>query len=106
MDNRKRQPLRGRAVRPLQFICAQVIGDHGVYADAKADGDGVDEVLDGIHQRQRGHGVLADAGDEVAVHDVVKRVDQHGNHHGQRHGNQQREYGPFLHKTIVHRHAS
>ena len=103
VDQRERQPLRGGAVGAFQLVRTQMIGDHGVDADAEADGHGVDEVLDGKHQRERRERILADAGDKVAVDDVVERVDQHGDHHRQRHGDQQREHGPFLHKAVVHR---
>ena len=80
----------------------QVQGDHGVDADTKADGDGVGKVLDGVYQREGGHGVLADLRHKQAVHDVVQGVDQHGDHVGQRHGQQQRQHGAFFHKGIVH----
>ena len=82
--------------------CAQIQRDHGIDADTEADGDGVGKILDREHQRQRGHGVLADAGHEQAVHNVVQTVHQHGNDIGQRHGYQQRQHRFFFHKGLVH----
>ena len=81
---------------------AKVQRDHGIDADAKADGNGVGKVLDGEHQRQGRHGVFADAGHKQAVHDVVQAVHQHGDDVGQRHGHQQRQHRFFFHKGFVH----
>ena len=47
---------------------AAVQGNEGIDAHAEADGNGVDQVLHRKHQRQRRHGLLADAGHEKAVH--------------------------------------
>ena len=81
----------------------QVIGDHRVGADGKADGHGVDQILHRVDQGQGGHGVLADLGHIVAVHDVVQRRHHHGQHHRQRHGQHQRQDGPRFHKALLHR---
>lgn len=98
-----KEALRGGGVRLFLVLRAEVIGDHGVCADGKADGDRVDEVLDRIDQGEGRHGVLADAGDVVAVHDVVERGHGHGEHHGERHGQHQRQDGPVLHEGLLQR---
>ena len=86
----------------LTVACAEMQRDHGVDADAKADGNGVGKILDGEHQRQGGHGILTDARHKQAVHNVVQAVHQHGNDIGQRHGHQQRQHRFFFHKSLVH----
>ena len=70
-------------VRLLFFLRAKMVGDHGVGADGKADGHGIDQVLDRENERESRHGVLADSGDIVAVHDVIQRCDHHGQDHRQ-----------------------
>ena len=73
-----------------------------VDADAKADGDGGKQVLDGEDEGERRHGVLADLRHKQAVYDIIKGVDQHRDDVGQGHGDQQREDRPLFHKGIVH----
>ena len=89
-------------IRLFAVTRAEVERDLRVDADAKTNGDGIDEVLDRVDQRKGRHGVLANAGDEQAVHNVVQRVDQHRDDVGQGHGEQQREHRPGFHKGIVH----
>ena len=73
-----------------------------VDADAKADGDGGKQVLDGEDEGECRHGVLADLRHKQAVYDVIKGVDQHRDDVGQGHGDQQREDRPLFHKGVVH----
>ena len=101
VQQRKHHAVGGGGVGLGVLTRAAVQGNEGVDAHAEADGDGVDQVLHRKHQRQRRHGLLADAGHEKAVHNVIKGVYHHGNHHGQRHGHKQREYRPLFHKLIV-----
>ena len=63
---------RGVPLTVFAVARAQIQRDHGVDADAKADGNGVDQILQGIHQGQRRHSVLADAGHKVAVYNIIK----------------------------------
>ena len=98
----QRNSLGGRGVRPAAVSGPQSDGDDRVDAHAEADGHGIDEVLNRVHQREGSHGLLADFGYKEAVHDVVQGVDQHGQHHGQGHRGQEGEDGPLLHKCLAH----
>ena len=81
----------------------QAEGHQCIDADAKADGNGVEQVLHREDQREGRHGGFVDAGHKQAVHNVVQRVDQHGNDIGQRHRHQKREDRALFHKGVVHR---
>ena len=98
----QRHAVGGGSLGLFVVTRAKVQCDHGVDANAKANGNGVGKVLDGIHQTEGSHGILTDAGHEQAVHDVVQAVHQHGDHVRQRHGYQQRQHRFFFHKGLVH----
>ena len=98
----QRHTVGGGSLGLFVVARAKVQCDHGIDADAEADGDGVGKILDREHQRQRSHGVFADAGHKQAVYNVVQTVHQHGNNIGQRHGYQQRQHRFFFHKGLVH----
>src|SRR5699024_2609981 len=98
--------LGGGGIGLPGLLGSQVIGDHCVGPHRKADGHRIDQVLDGIHQRQGGHGVLADPGHIVAVHNVVQRRYHHGQHHRQRHGQHQRQDRSCFHKALLHKRSS
>lgn len=98
----KDQAVGGGGIGTAAVPRAGIQRDQGVDADAEANGNGVDHVLHRVHQRKRRHGLLTDLGNKKTVHNVVQRVHCHGKHHGQRHGNQQRENRPLFHKSIVH----
>ena len=102
MHQAQHHAVSGGGLGFFVVACAQVQGDHGVDADAKADGNGVGKVLDGVYQTEGGHGVLTDAGHKQTVHDVVQRIDQHRKDVGQCHGQQQRQHGLFFHKGFIH----
>ncbi len=94
--------MGGSHIRLFMLTRAKVQGNLRIDAHAKADGNGVDKILHRVDQRQRRHGILTDLGHEQAVHDVVQRVDQHRDDHGQRHADQQGKDRFFLHKRIIH----
>ena len=98
----QRHTVGGGSLGLFVVARAKVQCDHGIDADTEADGDGVGKILDREHQRQRSHGVFADAGHKQAVYNVVQTVHQHGNNIGQRHGYQQRQHRFFFHKGLVH----
>ena len=102
VHQRPQHTLRGCLVRALLLSGTQIQSDHCADPHAKADGNGVDQILQGIHQGQRRHSVLADAGHKVAVYNIIKGVHQHGEHHGQRHRGNQRQHCLFAHKLFVH----
>ena len=92
---------RGSVCRVILF-CAHIEGHCRAYAHAKAHAHRNREILHGKYERNRRHCVFADFGHEYAVHKVVKRIDDHGQHHRQRHLGNQRNYRLFFHKRIVH----
>ena len=102
MEGVEENALGGGGVGFPAVLRPQVIGDHRVGANGKADGDGVDQVLYRKHQGQGRHGILADFGHIIAVDNVVQRRDHHGQDHGQGHGQNQRQNGPGLHKGLLH----
>ena len=89
-------------VRLLLEPRAERVRDHGVHADAVADRHRDEQILRRVDEGQRGHRLLADARDVVAVDDVVERVHEHGNRHRNRHGNHERHDRTLLHKCLVH----
>ena len=52
-------------------------GDNGIDTDAETDCNGINKVLNRINKRKRGHCVLADFCDKIAVDNIIKRVDKH-----------------------------
>ena len=56
-----------------------------------------EQVLDGEGKGKGGDGGLRDAGDIDAVHHIVQSLDQHGDHQGQGHVDQQLANGPGAH---------
>ena len=71
-------------------------------ADAKADADGIDEVLHGKDQGHSRHGLFTDHGDEQAVDDIIERIDDHRHDGRQGHRSDERQNRPFFHKRFVH----
>ena len=85
VDQRKHHAVGGGHVGLFFVACAEMQRDQRGSADAEADGNRVDEVLHRVDEGQRRHGLLTDAGDKEAVHDVVQCIDQHRDDHGQGH---------------------
>ena len=79
----------GSPVGLCKIFFAQALRQQGVDPHACACGDGDHQVLYREGQRYGSQGVLADHGHKHAVHNVVERLNQHGNHHGQGHSDQQ-----------------
>ena len=57
-------------------------------AHACSSGNRDQQVLDGERHGDRGEGRLIDHGNKDTVHDIIQGLDQHGNDHGQGHGDQ------------------
>ena len=85
-----------RAVRARLILLAQRAGEQGVHTHGGACADGDHQVLQGESQRDGGQGVFTQPGHEDAVHDVVQRLHQHGDHHGHRHAGQQSSHRHFI----------
>lgn len=69
----------------LAVFLAQSAGKQGIHTHAGAGGKGDHEVLNGEGQRNGGEGILADAGDEDAIDDIIKGLDEHGDDERQGH---------------------
>ena len=91
MDAGQEEAVRHGAVRLVPVARAELPGNVGVEPHAGADGQGQDKVLDrkGIEDRQIG--AVADLCDEHAVHNVVQRLDEHGENRWEGHAHQQGE---------------
>ena len=88
-QQRQQQTVDRNLIDALGVFLPQRARQQRIDADAKADGNGNDDVL----QRERhGHGrecILTDARDKNAVHDIIQRLHEHGDHHRDRHGQQE-----------------
>ena len=89
--------VAGSAVGTLIVLLAQGLRQQGVDTHAHAGGTADEQVLDGEGQTQGGDRGLGDPGDIDAVHDVVQRLNQHGDHQGQRHVHKELADGPGAH---------
>ena len=106
MDYRQEKTVGCGCVCHFFVSCTKVVGDSSVDSDSKADGNGVDHVLNRIDQGKGSHGLFTDLRYKETVHNVVQRVYKHGKDHRQSHGCQQRTYRFFLHKCVVHEKSS
>ena len=76
--------------------------DQRVDAHARTHADRNDQRLQREHQRHRGQRALRILRHEDTVHNVVQRIDQHGQHRGQRHGENQRSHARGAHFVFFH----
>ena len=95
--------VAGRSIRHDKILLPQVPGEQGVDAHAGAGGHGDHQVLHGIRQRDRSQRGLADVRDKHTVYNVVQGLDEHGEHHGPRHGQQQPVDGHNTHFIFLGR---
>ena len=100
-DSQEVTVCRSHVGRPL-LAGAEADGNNGIEADAKADADGIDEVLHGKDQGHSRHGLFTDHGDEQAVDDIIERIDDHRHDGRQGHRSDERQNRPFFHKRFVH----
>ena len=100
-DHVQEQTVGGGPVGLHVVLFAQGFAQQGVYAHAGAHAHGDHQGLDGEGHAHGGEGVLTHAGDEDAVHNVVKRLHQHAGHHGQRHTDQQLVDGHDAHLVFL-----
>ena len=88
-QQRQQQTVDRDLIDALGVFLPQRARQQRIDADAEANGNGNDDVL----QRERhGHGrecILTDARDKDAVHDIIQRLHEHGDHHRDRHGQQE-----------------
>ena len=88
-------------VGALVVLLAQRAGEQRVHAHARAGRHADHEVLRRKGQRHRRERLFADAAHEHAVHNVVQRLDEHGNDHRQRHGDDQLSDGHRAHFVFL-----
>ena len=79
----QQDPQRSRPGGFFLLLCSQIESHCRIDAHTEPDAHRPDDVLNGKHQRQRRHGILADLRHEITVDDVIQSVDQHGQHHRQ-----------------------
>ena len=89
------------AVGRIKVLGAQAAGEQGVDAHAGTYADGDHQVLIGEGHSHGSQCVFADFGHEVAVHHIVQSLHQHGDHHGQGHGEDQALDGHDAHFVFL-----
>ena len=99
----QKDAVDGGAPGALKVFFSQRPGEQGVDAHAGARRHGDHQRLDRKGERDGGQGVFREHGDENAVHNVVKSLHQHGDHHGQGHIDQQPVDGHIAHFVPLRR---
>ena len=105
VDGAQYDAERGSTVCLAAALRPQIEGDRRVDAHAEADAHGVCKVLQGKDEGDGSHGALLPLRDEVTVHNVVERVDEHGEDDGKRHLQHEGKDGLFFHKGLIHKRA-
>ena len=79
----ERKTFYGRVPRTANemYALTQTAGKIGVYTNSSAHGKGNHQVLDGERQRNGGKRCFVHMTDKDAVHNVIKCLNQHRNHH-------------------------
>ena len=85
---------------------AQALGEEGVKAHSGPHAHGHHEHLHRVGQGQGLEGRAAEPGDEHGIHQVVEGLDEHREHHGPGHPQQQRPHRHGAHFGVVHVPAS
>ena len=93
----QKDAVDGGLVGCVKIFFSQALGQQGVDAHPGPHAHRDHQVLGGKGQAHGGEGIFADVGDEHAVHHVVEGLHQHGNHHGQGHGNEKPTHGHDAH---------
>ena len=88
-EDRQQNAVLRCVVGRLKILGAQTAGEQGVDAYAGTNSDGDYQVLVGECHTYGSQSVLTDLGHKVAVHHIVQCLHQHGDHHGQGHGEDQ-----------------
>lgn len=80
-QNAKNRPFIAARLASARFALTQTAGKIGVYTNSSAHGKGNHQVLDGERQRNGGKRRFVHTTDKDAVHNVIKCLNQHRNHH-------------------------
>ena len=86
MYPRTQQPVDSGAAGFLWAAGAQAPGDAGVETHAQAHCHRQGQVLQGVHQRHRCQGFLAQMGYKNTVHNIVQSLNHHRDHGRHGHG--------------------
>ena len=92
--------MRRRIVRRLLVALAESAGNERAHAHAGAHAECHQQVLNRERQRDRRQRVLAHLRHKVAVHNVVKRLNQHREHCRQCHRQNQRQHLCRAHAVV------
>ena len=87
---RKKDAVFRRGIGAALVLFAQTFGQHGVHAYAGAHAHSNHHILQREGEGHSGEGTFTHMGHEHRVHHVVKRLHQHGDHHGHAQLDQQR----------------
>ena len=114
MDEHEQHAQRSCSISLFALPCAKMHGHDRANAYTYTHADRHDSILQWKSQRYCGQCIGAQFGDPDTVDDVVERLNEHGQHNRDGHGNQQSKYRfsshkflffvhfyPFLHKKIA-----
>ena len=98
--HRQKNAVGRRQIHPLLVLLPQTLAQQGIDTHAGTGGHGDHQVLNREGQADGVEGVLTEPGHEHAVHHVVQGLDQHGDHDGQRHAQQQPVHRQHTHFVL------
>ena len=93
--------MSGGGIGFILTALAQAAGDQAGDAHSGTHCKGDEQVLQGERQTDCGQSLLADLGHKIAVHDIVQRLHQHGEHGWQGHREDQGQHGGGTHFVLL-----
>ena len=93
----KKNSVSRRAIRGLLILLPQALGQQAVYTNTQSHREAHLQILHREGQRQGGNRAFGHLGHIDTVHNIIQRLNQHGNNHGQGHIHQELRYGHHAH---------
>ena len=100
-DQRQEDAVSGSVVGGLLVFLSQAFGQQGVDAHRNAHAEANLHILHRESQGQGSDGAFGHLGHIDAVHHIVKRLDHHGDDHGQGHVKEQLSNGHYTHLVFL-----
>ena len=97
----KKNTVSRRPIRRVLVLLSQTFGQQAVHAHADTHAKANLHILHRKCQRQGRYCALGNLRNIDTVHNVIKRLNQHGNDHGQRHVHQQLRHGHDAHLVFL-----
>ena len=86
MHSGQKHTSGGRPVRLFLILRSQMKSNGCIDPHPESDGDRIDEILHREYKRQRSHRIFTDLRHKKTVYNIIKRIYQHRNDHGESHG--------------------